>query len=157
MSHGENFQDQGEENNLAKPTRRSQRGSTMEIVKFQIPRNSKIFLLEDSQQRIDWFKKRLPNLVLAERTDKAIEILSTTHEPFDFVFLDHDLGILDASGFIDDAIGNGEIVAKHLASQGFLGHNVCIHSWNPEGALRMKNVLNNAIVIPFGRFEIQVI
>jgi hypothetical protein len=89
--------------------------------------------------------------VVARTADEAISYLALEH--FDFVFLDHDLGIMDQYGTAP--AGNGKMVAKFIASQGYIGDNVVIHSWNPDGAAEMKNALRNACVIPFGQFEIE--
>ena len=127
----------------------------MSALCFKIPKSSRVFLLEDSELRIEWFKKKLHNLTIAKTADEAISIL-TCCAPFDFVFLDHDLGILDYTGENQTGKGNGQEVALHLAETGFLGNKVCIHSWNPSGAANMARILKNAAtVIPFGNFDIE--
>jgi hypothetical protein len=121
-------------------------------MKTTININGRVFLLEDSDYRIAWFKERVPNIVVCTNVNDAIGVL-VTNEPFDVVFLDHDLGILDWAGV--SANGDGKQIAKHLASTGFLGKNVVIHSWNKAGAAAMAESLKGALVIPFGQFEVK--
>jgi len=45
-------------------------------------------------------------------------------------------------------------VARYLSGRNFLGKNVFIHSWNPVGAAKMKDILVGAYAVPFGQFEI---
>lgn len=122
--------------------------------RIRIPRHAKCFLLEDSPERIAWFQDRLPSIDVTENVSDAIEALS--HNVYDFVFLDHDLGLLDYAGYTGP-VGNGQAVASFLSGRGFIGHNVIIHSWNPMGAARMKDILEGAMAIPFGQFDIEFI
>lgn len=120
-------------------------------VVVRIPKGSKVLLLEDSDLRTEWFVKRVPGIVAVTKVEDAIaEMLDTQ---FDFMFLDHDLGLLDYLGCIGPE-GNGLTFAKHLASTAFVSGTIFIHSWNPNGAKAMKDCLPNAVVIPFGRFEV---
>lgn len=125
----------------------------MAFVTIKIPRRARVFLLEDSEERIKWFRERVQNLTIANTAEQAITILSLS-PPFDYIFLDHDLGVLDTQGHC--AQGDGMQVAKHIAGSGFLGRNVVVHSWNAGAAQRMACVLEGCVVIPFGQFEIQV-
>jgi hypothetical protein len=124
-------------------------------IKIILSKNARVFLLEDSLERIGWFQKRIENLTVTNTADEAIAVLAFT-QPFDFLFLDHDLGEIESGGYNESA-GNGEHVADHLAGTGFLGERAVIHSWNPSGAMKMKNLLNNAMAIPFGVFDIELV
>lgn len=125
-----------------------------------IPKNARVLVLEDSNERIEWFVKYLPVTTLYVNTaDEAIAALvggDITQRPFDFIFLDHDLGLLGYEGKPAGPEGDGHQVAKHMASQGYLGENVVIHSWNTRGAANMAACLRQAVVIPFGRFDIKL-
>lgn len=113
---------------------------------IRIPREASVLALDDMEHRLEWFQKRIPNIVCVSTVDDAIMRIADQRPPFDLIFLDHDLGTIET----------GEEVARHLASNGFIGYNVVIHSWNSEGAKRMKNLLNNAAAITFGNFEIEL-
>jgi len=126
----------------------------MKTVTVKIPADAMVFVLEDSEERIQWFLERLDKVVIAKTVDTAIQALAQDH--FDFVFLDHDLGLLDYAGATGPE-GNGQEVAKYLSGTGFLGKNVFIHSWNSAGATKMKDILVGAYAVPFGQFEIEVI
>jgi len=120
---------------------------------IKIPRASRVLLLEDSETRIAWFAERLPYLEVARTRDDAIALLAA--RVYDFIFLDHDLGLLDYAGRTGRE-GNGRDVAKFLSGTGWTGKNTVIHSWNPAGAAAMKDILRNACAIPFGQFEIEI-
>ena len=124
-------------------------------VRVRIPEKSRVFLLEDSDHRIKWFRERLPNIVVATNVEDAIKILSEA--VFDFVFLDHDLQLVDYQSYKESRTGTGRDVAKFLSGTGFVGKNVFIHSWNSMGAAAMKDCLAGAYAIPFGQFEIEIV
>ncbi len=117
---------------------------------IKIPHGSRVLLLEDSDLRIASFVKRIPDLVVATSVDEAIAKL--VDGPFDLMFLDHDLGLLDYAGVETET--SGLQFAKHLAATGFVASTVVIHSWSSVGSAAMKNCLQDAHVIPFGKFEI---
>jgi hypothetical protein len=105
----------------------------------------------DKRLRIAWFRRQIPQAVIATSCDKALRILST--QEFKIVFLDHDLGVLDAA-YPDLLHGNGKEVARYLARIGFPGV-VVIHSKHEAGANAMKVHLPQASLAPFGTFEIE--
>jgi hypothetical protein len=119
-------------------------------VNFTLPSQWRVFVLDDTEDRLSWFRQRVPNFRYAKTADKALEILST--EQFDCVFLDHDLSWMDA-GFPDRQHGNGKEVARYLARTGFSGR-VVIHS-RSEQAPVMAKILPEAIVVRFGDFDLQ--
>jgi NAD+-processing family protein with receiver domain len=125
------------------------------VTKFILNKNQRVLLLEDSPNRIQWFKERLENLIIVSTVSDAIDEISTAYPQFHALFLDHDLGMLDAKGNCGPE-GNGFIFARHLADIGFAGENTVIHSWNPVGAKKMKEELPQAIIAPWGTFEIEV-
>lgn len=118
---------------------------------FRIPQHWRVFVLDDSEDRQQWFRERIPTAKSAKTTVDAIALLSS--EKFDLVFLDHDLSWLDA-GFPDRQFGNGKEVARYLARTGFAGR-VVIHSKSDE-AETMHRILPAAIRERFGDFEITV-
>ena len=120
---------------------------------FSIPTSWSVFVLEDTVDRIAWFRQQIPQAVFATSCSKALEILST--QDFKIVFLDHDLGFLDAA-YPERLHGNGKEVARYLARTGFPGV-VIIHSKHEAGASAMKVHLPQASLAPFGTFEIELI
>lgn len=124
----------------------------MSLITVTISRGMRVFLLEDSDDRIAWFRSKIDNLTIAKTAEEAIQIFATS-PPFDFVFLDHDLGLVDYAGNAGSE-GNGQQVAKHLAGLGFIGENILIHSWNPYGAGLMAGVLPKATVAAYKTFDI---
>src|ERR1700680_2765725 len=121
------------------------------MTRFNIPRDFSVFVLEDNADRIAWFKAHIPHAVIATTSSKAIDILR--ENDFKIIFLDHDLGFLDAA-YPDRLYRNGKEVARYLAwtkSQAV----IVIHSHNPEGAKTMKGYLPHAHVTPFGEFVIE--
>lgn len=86
----------------------------------------------------------------AKTSYEAIEILA--EESFDVVFLDHDLGFLDAADPTRQH-GNGKEVARFLAIRKF-GGKVIIHSRNLDAVPFMQKILPQATIAPFGEFDI---
>jgi len=108
----------------------------------------KILLIEDSQERINQFKEWFPcNIDIAEDAKTAIELLKIN--TYNLFFFDHDLGGLV---FVDSKEENtGYTVAKYIAENKIKG-NAIIHSWNPEGAKNIQNILGRGHLMPFGTF-----
>lgn len=122
---------------------------------FHVPAHWRVFVLDDTQDRLFWFRKQLSGVAClreAKTANRAIELLST--ETFDLVFLDHDLSWEDA-GFPDRQHGNGKEVARYLARTGFSGR-IVIHSKNEDGVRAMKKALPAATIARFDDFEITV-
>lgn len=98
----------------------------------------KIFVLEDDVVRIAAFRTALAgaDYVLCEDIDSA---LTAFNEPFDYVFLDHDLG---GRAFVLESERNtgSEFVRQrgHLLKD---AKYVVIHSWNIEAAKHMRRAL----------------
>ncbi len=117
---------------------------------FHIPDAWRVFVLDDTEDRLRWFRKFVPNVTTAKTAKEAIQILSS--EKFDLVFLDHDLSFMDA-GFPDRQFDNGKEVARWLAITKFAG-KVVIHSKNDTGAAAMMKALPHATRARFDEFEI---
>jgi hypothetical protein len=116
---------------------------------FHVPSHWRVFVLDDTEERLQWFRNRVPAMRSATTAEDAITIL--TAETFDLVFLDHDLTWLDA-GFPDRQFGNGKEVARYLARTGFKGR-VVIHSKSDQ-AEAMRKILPAATCERFGDFEL---
>ena len=120
---------------------------------FHIPADWPVLVLEDTDERICWFRQRLPHAVFAKTASEAIGLLSQTR--FKVVFLDHDLHWMHAA---DNSIhdGTGKQVAQFLRESGF-GGIVVIHSKNEDGVAIMKKYLPNATLARYGEFEISTL
>lgn len=116
---------------------------------FHVPANWRVLVLDDTEDRLSWFRQRLPKLCCAKTAQAAIKMLSSEH--FDLVFLDHDLNWMDA-GFPNRQFDNGKEVARFLALTKFPGH-VVIHSKSDQAQV-MAKILPQATVQRFGDFEI---
>jgi CheY-like chemotaxis protein len=119
---------------------------------FHVPAHWRVFVLDDTEDRLTWFRKRLPEMSYAKTAERALEILST--EAFDLVFLDHDLSFMDA-GFPERQHGNGKEVARYLARTNFAGR-VVIHSKNEDGVKVMAKTLPQATIARYESFDIEI-
>ena len=117
---------------------------------FTVQSDWPVLVLEDTPERITWFKERLPQAVYVTTADAAIAALKT-HE-FRAVFLDHDLHWLHADNTI--VKGTGKEVALHLKKMGFPGV-IVIHSKHDEAADVMQKILPHAKRARFDEFEIK--
>lgn len=122
-----------------------------EEVTFHVPSHWRVFVLDDTEDRISWFRQRLPEMRYATTAQAALEILSA--ERFDLVFLDHDLSWMDA-GFPSRLHGNGKEVARFLARTKFAGR-IVIHSKSDQ-AEAMAKILPQATIARFGDFDVTV-
>ena len=118
---------------------------------MRIAEIAKVFVLEDSPERIAWFRQRIPQAVVASNAEQALALLDD--QTFDVCFLDHDLNFSDVA-FADTRPGSGQRVAHYLAQQCFSGI-VVIHSVNEAGARAMKRHLPQSHVMPFGTFKLE--
>jgi hypothetical protein len=91
-------------------------------------------VVEDTEDRISWFRQRLPKAVFAKTAEAAFRALD--QQPFKVVFLDHDLHWMPADNSIFK--GTGKEVARFLAAREYQGI-VIIHSRHEEGAEAMKS------------------
>ena len=116
---------------------------------FHIRADWPVLVVEDTEDRISWFRQRMPRAVFAKSAEAALRALS--QQEFKVAFLDHDLHWMHADNSIFK--GTGKEVARFLSQNGFRGI-VIIHSRHVEGAAVMKKYLSNAKLAPFGSFEI---
>lgn len=115
----------------------------------------KILILDDEQYRHDIYRKNLigHSLTHVETARDCIRELNT-NGPWDWCFLDHDLG---GTTFAKSGPGTGYEVAEFLRDNNSLvPKNVIVHSLNPAGALNMISVIPGARHIPFAWNKVQV-
>ena len=118
----------------------------MELFKVTLPKNCHVLLLEDSEMRIAWFKKKINTLKVVTSVDQ-FKAYFETHPMVDFVFYDHDLG---------EGNGTGLEAAQFMKEKfGGTSRWALIHSWNTVAARRMMEYLPNTPHIPFGEFDIE--
>ncbi|HTS07842.1 MAG TPA: cyclic-phosphate processing receiver domain-containing protein [Candidatus Eisenbacteria bacterium] len=116
---------------------------------FHIRADWPVLVVEDTEDRISWFRQRLPNAVFTKNAEAAFQPLS--QQEFKVAFLDHDLHWMHADNSIFK--GTGKQNARYMAEHGFQGI-VVIHSRHEEGAAAMKKFLPKAKLAPFGTFDI---
>ena len=124
---------------------------------LNIPRGNRVFILEDSVERIKQFEFWFPTATIARTREEAESILIHRHQ-FDVLFLDYELGPLTMcpdTGVWRHEAGTGVDVAKTLQALGHDGAEVIIHSLHKQGARDMKIWLPKARLLPFGTFEVQ--
>jgi len=105
----------------------------------------RILVLEDNQERIEWFQKNfnMTDFYFCKNVGVAIGLLNI--QKFDLMFLDHDLGEDKLTGY-----DFTKVLARKI-KEGVVSNNpiIYIHTSNPIGAKNMQSVLPQAIVCPF--------
>lgn len=109
----------------------------------------KIFILEDNDERIIQFRKNFINaeLTIVKKSKSAIKILRKEN-PFDYIFLDHDLG---GEEMVQSGEGTGYEVAQWLAKNTLKKpkYSLYVHSLNGPGASNIINELKYGSRVPF--------
>ena len=99
---------------------------------------NQILALDDSTERLEWFRKAIPeSLDEAMTAEAAIALLC--EQEYEMVFLDHDLGEGD---------GDGRTVARTIPFWEKVPDRIVIHSNNTVAATEMKNILIDGGVPP---------
>jgi hypothetical protein len=102
-----------------------------------------IFILEDTQERIDWFKKQFDNhyLTIAEYVNEPV-CQCLKDRKFDLIFLDHDL---EDHLTRPTNVKTGNTLAKYLVKNNLQSQAIFyVHSMNPIGANNIVRTLNDA-------------
>lgn len=101
----------------------------------------KILILEDNEERIKFFKKKLDKYhqtVYFDNVGKAIEYINNNE--VDILFLDHDL---DQRIFVSsDEENTGFQFAKYIKKSGKTFDQIIIHSMNCMGSKKMEEELS---------------
>ena len=118
-----------------------------------------VLLLEDDQNRIDWFEKEFKKYdYIAHITEDVEEAKNWLREnKYELIFLDHDLG--GKQMVSSDEPDTGFQVAKMIHETKNVDTRIIIHSWNPIGVSNMQNILfenkcPNVITAMFGTFKL---
>jgi len=98
----------------------------------------KILIIEDTVERINILKQLYRkhawiNVNTAERANKLV-----THYKFDLISLDFDLA----------GQQTGDVVAKHITNGINKKTKVVVHSMNPTGRNKIKELIPHAIIFP---------
>lgn len=117
----------------------------------------RIFILEDSDERLKEFRRNLVgfDLTICKDPNEAISVL-TTQPPFDVLFLDHDL---EDQAYLssDDERTGAHVIRRVIESNpnAFLDSSlIVIHSLNHPGALNMRDLLpGHTQIVPFCNFQ----
>jgi CheY-like chemotaxis protein len=124
------------------------------LLKINIENVKKVFVLEDAQDRVDFFTEIFGNIsyFITAKVDVAIKALNETQ--FDLIFLDHDLEELelieDSPKVINYDKRTGLNVARVLRDTINCETPCIIHSLNPVGASNMlKAHPFNSFAIPY--------
>jgi CheY-like chemotaxis protein len=96
----------------------------------------KRFVLDDSPERLEAFRRRFPDCVTATNYQEAVQAL-TTNGRFDEVWLDHDLGQpqtgCDVAYWLATTLPPSKLPSKAI-----------VHSWNSSGAKAIAVTLQGA-------------
>lgn len=106
----------------------------------------RVFLLEDDKRRHQWFVKRFQGDVIdiADNVAEAKELLKAN--PYDALFLDHDLHPEHYNSPTTDDERTGYAIAAWLATHTELqrASTIIVHTRNADGAIRMVEELRRA-------------
>ncbi|HXD34079.1 MAG TPA: cyclic-phosphate processing receiver domain-containing protein [Pyrinomonadaceae bacterium] len=106
----------------------------------------RVFLLEDDKRRHQWFVKRFvgDHIDIADTVTGARELLSAN--PYDALFLDHDLHPEHYNSATPDDERTGYAIASWLAANPELQRaaTIVVHTRNADGAIRMVEKLRGS-------------
>ena len=102
----------------------------------------KVLVLEDSEERITWFRSKFPSAEIVNTADEAIRLLSEA--PYDVIFLDHDLAPLHYEGYnpINDESSGRKVTRWIIATDTQKSARFVVHSLNAPGAAAMVETLH---------------
>jgi CheY-like chemotaxis protein len=110
-------------------------------------KNMKILFLDDDSIRIKQARVDFENeaLSVAETAEQAIRLLEK-YSPYDVISLDHDLG---GKIYCPSDDMSGYAVAEYISkmSKEKMPKQVVVHSFNPDGAAKMKKVLQGVVPV----------
>ena len=102
----------------------------------------KVLILEDSEERITWFKSKFPSADIVGTADEAIRLLDTA--PYDVIFLDHDLAPIHYEGYnpINDEDSGRKVTRWLISGTAQKSARFVVHSLNAPGAAAMVETLH---------------
>lgn len=108
----------------------------------------KILILDDERSRHREFARRYQfHECMHVSTIAQFEDALVKSGPFDLIHLDHDLADYERGMYGIEYERTGAEAAKLIVAS---GHQpaIVIHSWNPDGAKRMREILIDAGILP---------
>jgi hypothetical protein len=116
----------------------------------------KILVLDDNPERLrifgEWFREH--EVILTNCYGDCVQAL-ISDSPFDLVHLDHDLNDFGKKSKMAGMYGENELTGADVAwyitvelAEAKWPRKVIIHSWNPDGARNMLNLLRDRTSIP---------
>ncbi len=112
----------------------------------------KLLFLDDDEYRIKIFREKMVGSGYEIYITKTVSetLAQLTHQSFDLVSLDHDLG---GEQMVASHSNTGHEVAKFIATMTDPPKLIIVHSFNPVGAANMKKAMKflNVKVVPFNR------
>lgn len=120
--------------------------------------NRYLFLDDDPHRHRIFAREAYGTFFIPVWTAQECQEALLKNDPFDCVFLDHDLG---GQVFVKEVENTGTQVAlfirDELPDERF-PTRIIIHSHNPAGAIRMENILKQTSIhtsrVPFGLFHL---
>jgi len=115
----------------------------------------KIFILEDSEERINKFVAFYKNheLFFAKHISQAL--ITLNQKEFDIIFLDHDLDENNLTSYNNGYELCKKMIEFNLQKQAI----IYIHSMNPSGANAMLNILKDngyeALWVPYHLLKLE--
>jgi hypothetical protein len=110
----------------------------------------RFLILEDDLDRLNIMAKRLkrffPGVELTHSTTADEFIFNASHNKFDAFFLDHDLGGEPPKGCTDPYWNTGTKAADWIYNNADESTKTIIHSSNPIGAARMRDIIRNNVM-----------
>lgn len=118
----------------------------------------KIYIVEDDQRRMVWFRKTFCDCEICHTQEVIIACNDIESNEYDIIFLDRDLF---RSATNEDDEGNeltGEDVARYMRDNKLAENSaIIIHSLNPVGQINIKKLLDDyhpqVHVIPFNKLR----
>lgn len=104
----------------------------------------RILILEDNVERREAFRKTYSNnsVITSPNAEQCIHLLNS-YDPFDIIFLDHDLG---GQQMVESGPGTGYEVAEWLRDHPEkLPQIVVVHSLNPAGRANIYHCLKDLV------------
>ena len=118
-----------------------------------------ILILEDSPERQKKFRSKIPCATIVDTAEACIQQLQQADEPWDWIFLDHDLG---GEIFVDtDNKNTGSEVVRWICANKPEIKKVIIHSLNHDAAHYMAMDLiaaeYDALARPFHTLSLEAV
>lgn len=123
---------------------------------IKIRKGARVYIVEDSKERLKWFFEKMPNATIMHQKDPGIAVYALRTllpETFDAIFLDFDLGPGSQKNTTINSIPVVDFLSSKLSKT--QQRNIVIHSQNGPGAFWMNTMLPGATQLQFGDFDIE--